>query len=181
MSRLSRAVVFHEAVPVTAALLLVGTVACVDRATTPSGTENNSSSLKIGDQAPDFTLPSADGDDVSLADYRGKKRSSCTSAWARGERRASSRVVDLQGDQAFAALDVELISIATDPVSAWEEEARKNDITLPLASDEGAKVCNEYGVMQWQMGASRSIPSYSWTETATSLGCVTTGRPITEV
>lgn len=61
-------------------------------------------------------------------------------------------MVDLQNDGAFKALNVKLVSIATDPVSSWEEEASKNDITLPLASDEGAKVCNQYNVMQWQMG-----------------------------
>lgn len=28
---------------------------------------------KVGDQAPDFTLPSLDGDPVSLSSYRGRK------------------------------------------------------------------------------------------------------------
>ncbi len=29
--------------------------------------------VKVGDEAPDFTLRSLDGDEVSLSDYRGKK------------------------------------------------------------------------------------------------------------
>jgi len=31
------------------------------------------SRLSVGDEAPDFTLPDADGNDVSLSDYRGRK------------------------------------------------------------------------------------------------------------
>ena len=29
--------------------------------------------VKIGDEAPDFTLPSLDGADVRLSDYRGRR------------------------------------------------------------------------------------------------------------
>ncbi|MEN9206268.1 MAG: redoxin domain-containing protein [Thermostichales cyanobacterium DRC_bins_46] len=31
-----------------------------------------SSTLKVGDQAPDFTLPSSDGSPVSLSQFRGQ-------------------------------------------------------------------------------------------------------------
>jgi peroxiredoxin len=61
------------------------------------------------------------------------------------------QVVDLQKDPGFKSLGVELLSIATDPVDAWEKEARDNGITLPLLSDADAKVSNEYGVMRWHM------------------------------
>lgn len=61
------------------------------------------------------------------------------------------QVVDLQKDQAFKGLDVELLSIATDSVDAWQDEARENNIKLPLLSDDGAEVSQEFGVMRWDM------------------------------
>lgn len=62
------------------------------------------------------------------------------------------QVVDLQKDQAFQELNVEVLSIATDPVSAWQEAAQDDDISSPMLSDVGAVACNEYDVMKWQMG-----------------------------
>jgi AhpC/TSA family len=37
------------------------------------GTPRFSSALDVGDKAPDFTLPSTNGVDISLSDFRGKK------------------------------------------------------------------------------------------------------------
>ena len=37
------------------------------------GTPRASSALDVGDKAPDFTLPSTNGADMSLSDFRGKK------------------------------------------------------------------------------------------------------------
>ena len=37
------------------------------------GTADVSPALDVGDKAPDFTLPSTNGVDISLSDFRGKK------------------------------------------------------------------------------------------------------------
>jgi thioredoxin-dependent peroxiredoxin len=49
----------------TAVLLFGSTVLAQDSA-------SPSSKLKTGDKAPDFTLPSSDGDTIHLADFIGK-------------------------------------------------------------------------------------------------------------
>ena len=37
------------------------------------GTSRVSSALEVGDKAPEFALPSTNGVDISLSDFRGKK------------------------------------------------------------------------------------------------------------
>jgi len=37
------------------------------------GTSSASSALEVGDKAPDFKLPSTNGVDIALSDFRGKK------------------------------------------------------------------------------------------------------------
>ena len=73
------------------------------------------------------------------------------------------QVVDLQNSKEFRALGVELLSVASDPVEAWKTEGAKLGITLPLLSDQGAKVAQAYGVMQWPWEASPATHSSSWT------------------
>lgn len=40
---------------------------------TASGSDSSGAELKVGDKAPDFSLPGSDGKTYSLADFRGKQ------------------------------------------------------------------------------------------------------------
>ena len=61
------------------------------------------------------------------------------------------QIVDLEGSQEFRALDVQLVSIATDSVSDLALAARQYPVSSPLLSDQGGKVVSAYDVLQWAM------------------------------
>lgn len=59
------------------------------------------------------------------------------------------QIVDLQHDPQFQALDVAVLSIATDPLPALTNAAQEWQTTIPLLSDTDALVSTAYNVMQW--------------------------------
>lgn len=52
-------------------------------------------------------------------------------------------------DRRFEDLEVEIVSIAPDPLPELQAELRNYGITTPLLSDVGNKVAKAYGVMRW--------------------------------
>jgi cytochrome oxidase Cu insertion factor (SCO1/SenC/PrrC family) len=79
--RVRRNGIARIALPAGGAALLVGLVAVLlfnqfgggaDDHYAPSTTPGDRSPLKIGETAPDFTLPNAKNEPVSLRDFRGK-------------------------------------------------------------------------------------------------------------
>jgi len=60
------------------------------------------------------------------------------------------QIVDLQNSPQFQTLDVQLVSIARDPIGVQAEKARAVGITrVPLLSDPTLEVSGEYNVLQW--------------------------------
>lgn len=103
-------------------------------------------SLKIGDPAPDFTLPTDGDGTVSLATLRGKKvvlyfypkddTSGCTKE-ACGFR-------DALPD--FSKATATVIGVSKDSVRAHDKFKAKYSLPFILASDENADACERYGV-----------------------------------
>jgi peroxiredoxin len=108
--------------------------------------------LKIGDKAPDFTLPAVSGGKVSLSRYRGKKNvviSFVPAAWTPvcSEQWPGYNIA--QG--IFDEYDAQLIGITVDNIPtlfAWTNQMGK--IWFPVLSDfwpHGA-VADKYGVLR---------------------------------
>ena len=100
---------------------------------------------KEGDKAPDFTLPTDGGGQVSLSQLQGKTvilyfypkddTSGCT-AEACGFRDA---IPD------FSEANATVIGISRDSVAKHDKFKAKYDLPFTLASDEQSEVCEAYG------------------------------------
>ena len=116
-----------------------------------------------GTPAPDFTLPSSDGSDLTLSGLTGGRvvlyfypkadTPGCTKQ-ACGFRDAAG---------GFTAEGVTILGISPDPIKAVIKFAKKFDLTFPLLADENHAVCESYGVWREKsmygkpyMGAART-------------------------
>lgn len=102
-------------------------------------------SLIPGDLAPEFTLPEADGNFVSLSDFRGKRvilyfyprdnTPGCTKE-ACGFR-------DLYPE--YQAREIVILGVSADDATVHQKFASKYQLPFRLLSDEGGKVATIYG------------------------------------
>jgi peroxiredoxin Q/BCP len=112
---------------------------------TDSGTATAPVRLSPGDPAPGFTLPDADGNQVSLADYRGRRVIvyCYPAAMTPG---CTTQAVDFTaaaGDLAEAGLDI--IGISPDEPEKLLRFREKEELGITLVSDPGKTVLQAYG------------------------------------
>jgi peroxiredoxin Q/BCP len=103
------------------------------------------SRLKPGDPAPTFTLPDADGNPVSLADYRGRRvvLYAYPAASTPGCTKQACDFRDSLAELNGAGLDV--IGISPDKPAKLAKFRDAEGLTFPLVSDPEKAVLTEYG------------------------------------
>ncbi|GAB6842560.1 peroxiredoxin [Methylorubrum rhodinum] len=99
-----------------------------------------------GEPAPDFTLPGAGGETVSLAGLRGHT----IVLYFYPKDDTSGCTLEAQGfnaaQDAFAAADARVIGVSPDSVKSHDKFRAKYGLTFPLASDEAKSMLEAYGV-----------------------------------
>lgn len=100
--------------------------------------------LKIGDPAPDFSLPDANGNIVSLADLKGKRV--VLYFYPRDNTPGCTKEACAFRDShdTFQEKDVVVLGISTDDAKSHEKFATKLNLPFPLLVDEGGKVAEAY-------------------------------------
>lgn len=103
-------------------------------------------SLAVGDKAPDFSLPTDNGEVISSSDFKGKKvivyfypkdaTPGCT------QEACSFRDNNLK----FKEKNTIIIGISKDSIKSHENFKEKQRLNFSLASDETGKICEKYGV-----------------------------------
>lgn len=101
---------------------------------------------EISDPAPDFTLPSTQGGDVTLSSLKGKpvvlffyprdNTPGCT----------KESVGFSESKAAFEEAGAVVFGISKDSMASHEKFVAKKDLTVPLLSDEHGSACEDYDV-----------------------------------
>ncbi|WP_232628629.1 peroxiredoxin [Methylobacterium sp. Leaf118] len=99
-----------------------------------------------GETAPDFSLPGAGGETVSLAALLGHK----IVLYFYPKDDTSGCTLEAQGfnglADAFAAAETRVIGVSPDSVKSHDKFRAKYGLTFPLASDEAKTMLEAYGV-----------------------------------
>lgn len=104
-----------------------------------------SSRLAVGDVAPDFTLPTADGGTVTLSDLRG--RSVVVYFYpAAGTPGCTTEACDFRDSLAsLQGAGYAVVGVSPDDVPALARFAEAEHLTFPLASDADRSTLEAYG------------------------------------
>ncbi|MBO5892960.1 MAG: thioredoxin-dependent thiol peroxidase [Alistipes sp.] len=104
--------------------------------------------LKIGDMAPDFTLPTQNGEQLSLQDLKGGK----TVLYFYPKDNTSGCTLEAKslrdGKAELAARGYKVVGVSPDSVRSHQNFCSKQELNFTLLSDTEKSMCEAYGVWQ---------------------------------
>src|SRR3972149_10438066 len=103
--------------------------------------------IKMGDPAPDFSLPSSEGRDISLKEYRGKKNV-VLYFYPKDDTPGCTKESCSFRDELteFEKKDAVILGVSLDGLDSHQKFIQKYGLPFPLLSDEQATVSKAYEV-----------------------------------
>ncbi len=103
---------------------------------------------RVGDPAPDFTLPSTAGADVTLSWLRGESNVVLAFFPLAFTSVCTAELCDFTQDfSQFEDVDAKVFGVSVDSVPALKAFQAKHDIGIDLLSDFKREVCRSYGTL----------------------------------
>jgi peroxiredoxin Q/BCP len=104
-------------------------------------------SVRVGDPAPDFTLPGTGERDYSLADYRG--RPVVLVFYPGDDTPVCTKQLNSYNDglHQFVDLDAQILAISAQDISSHESFSDAHDFAFPLLADVDKSVAGSYGTL----------------------------------
>ena len=102
--------------------------------------------LAEGTKAPAFTLPTGDGDPVTLADFKGKNLVLFFYPKADTPGCTKEAIAFSALKSAFTKANTAVVGVSADPVKAQSAFKKKHSLKTDLASDETHAMLEAYGV-----------------------------------
>lgn len=126
-----------------------------------TGTNAQTPEIKVGDQAPDFSLQASDGKTYKLSDYKGKK--AVVVAWFPKAFTSGCTIecksLAANGDK-IRKYNVAYFMASVDPVEANKGFAEQEKADFPLLSDPSKETAKAFGVLNQGNGFARRWTYY---------------------
>lgn len=110
--------------------------------------------MKVGDDAPDFTLKDSDGNDWTLSKKRGK---TVVLLFYPGDNTpvCTQQLCSVRDNwEDYAATGTEVVGISADSADSHRNFSEKYELPLTLLADEKGEVIKKYEVASWIPGRS---------------------------
>ena len=108
--------------------------------------------LKVGDEAPDFTLNTGKGEAVTLSTFR-EKNSVVLYFYPKDNTPGCTTEAESFRDdiEKFTKAGAVVLGVSVDDETSHKYFANKYQLNFPLLADVGGKIARQYGVMGWIM------------------------------